>query len=149
MSKLYSKSYEMPFAQFIVAQQLFKNESISYHASFGFTKIIIEVIGSRDDIAYAERLLQKLWVTRESTVFPKKHRALIQEELEAWGISYKQAKNPLAFEVITEIDQRKLERFIKHIKTLTKKPKRTKNHSDKATNNRSPLTVPDDASDLL
>lgn len=149
MSNSYSKLYEMPFSQFLAAQTLFNGESIDYRARFGLAHVTLQVLGSREEIAYAEELLQMLWVTRESTIFPKRHMTLVREELEAWGIEYKRSKNPFVFEIITEIDQRKLERFVKNIKSLTKKPKRQGKGSKGRENNELSFSVPDNASGLF
>lgn len=147
MIKLYSKAYEMPFSQFIAAHQLFSGEGINFSGRVGFSRATIEILDSQEKIALAEELLQKLWITKESTIFPKRHMSLVKDELESWGIDYKRSKNPFVFEIITEIDQRKLDRFVKNIKEMTKKPKRKGAQGEKR--ERSLLTVPDDARELF
>ena len=140
----YTKVYEMSLPQFLMARQLFRREEITHFTHFGMFHCLIEVIGDPADIAYAETLLQRLWVTRENSVFPKRHKQLVCEELQQWEIDYTIVRNPLAFEIRTEIDQRLLDRFLSHIRDLTKK--RRKARAPKGDLAR---LVPDDARHLF
>ena len=148
MSSVYSKVYELPYGQLSAARRIFEGEGIRYVWRFGFFGCLLEVLSSeRAEIGRAEDLLTQLWVTREETVFRSKHRELVREELATWGIPYEELKNPFAFEIRTEIDQRILDRFVAHIGTLTRKDRRGRGRGRK--DRMGAMSVPRDVSSLL
>jgi len=136
--------YEVPVSHLTPAVTWLNAHDAQYFSRFGWLKSHVQVYGGNQLIKEFEAFLEELWVIRITTTFRAKHKKLVLEELESWGIPYQRKFNPFALDVQTEIDQRLLERFIKAIESLTKKPKKDKNLKLALKSG-----VPDDISSLL
>lgn len=142
MANTFMQVYEIPVHHLTPAVSWLHNEGMQYFSRFGIQNSLLQVAGSREQLASFQLFLRELWIVRETSVFPLKHAKLVGEELDSWGIKYKRTRNPFCFEVVTEIDSRKLARFNETIRTLTKKPKRKDRQKVRA-------GIPNDASSLL
>ncbi len=144
MAQPLMKVYEVPVYHLGPATLWLHSKDAQYFSRFGWLTGHIQIYGTLPLIKEFEKLLDDLWTVRVTTTFRFKHRKLVLEELESWGIEYKRKFNPFALDVQTEIDQIHLERFIKAIETMTKKPKKDKNLKLALKSG-----VPDDISSLL
>jgi hypothetical protein len=148
MANTYMQLYEVPVRHLVPSVGWLHEAGMQYFTRFGVQNALLQVAGSEAQLSRFQIFLRELWVIRENTVFPKKHTKLVTEELESWGIAYTRAKNPFAFEIVTEIDERKLSRFLSAVKEVTKKPKRKKREPGQKRSAKN-SKVPDDISSLL
>lgn len=136
--------YQIPVHQFVPAVSWLHAHKLHYFTRVGFRSCLIQLAGSREDQLRFMGFLGDLWVVRTVTIFPLRQKKLVSEELASWGIQYKRLRNPFAFEIRTEIDERELDRFQKAIREITKKPKGQRGFLKK----KQKLTVPDDIASL-
>lgn len=148
MANTYMQLYEVPLRHLLPSTSWLNAMGMQYFTRFGLQSTLIQVAGSQEELGRFQLFLRELWVMRETTIFPKKHAKLIMEELESWGIDYRRTKNPFVFEIVTEIDERKLLRFLKAVREVTKKPKRKRGEKGQRRVNKT-SKVPDDISSLL
>lgn len=126
MANTYMQLYEVPIRHLVPSVGWLHEAGMQYFTRFGIQNALIQVAGSEEQLSSFQGYLRELWVLRENTVFPKKHAKLVAEELESWNIPYTRSKNPFVFEIVTEIDERKLSKFLNAVREVTKKPKRKK-----------------------
>lgn len=120
MAEVYMQVYELPVRHLTPVVSWLHAHELRYFTRFGLTNCLVQVVGSERELSKFQFMVRELWIVREYSVFPKRHRRLVEEELHSWGIPFKVIPNALAYEVRTEIDERKLEKFHKAIKELIK-----------------------------
>jgi hypothetical protein len=148
MANTYMQLYEVPLRHLLPSTTWLHAMNMQYFTRFGLQSALIQVAGSQEELSRFQMFIRELWVLREHSIFPKKYSKLVAEELDSWGIEYERTKNPFAFEIITEIDERKLSRFLHAVREVTKKPKRKKREPGQKRSSKV-SKIPDDISSLL
>lgn len=144
MTQMVSKLYEIPSHRARATMFWLKEKDLLFFSRFGLQTTLIQLCAENSVHSEFSDLQKELWVQKAHTVFPKKHRKLVESQLEICEIDYRICKNPFSFEIVTEIDQRVLARFRERISKMTKRRKK-----DKGLKMLLRKEIPNDASSLF